>query len=110
MSGYQFVVDSSDESHLFNWCNANFELDFHIKKTADNTRYAAENAVAVVNGAFSLINQLKVDFNGMNVWDTQSWWYQSWCKCEKYVWIFQTIVREVGLSFSPPRYNNSCWF
>ena len=66
-SGYKFVVDSSDESHLFNWCNANFELDFHIKKTADNTSYAAENAVAVVNGAFSLINQLKVDFNGMNV-------------------------------------------
>ena len=47
-----------------------FELDFQITETTDNTNYAAENAVAVVNGAFPLINQLKVDFNGANVLDT----------------------------------------
>ena len=37
-------------------CNAYFKLDFQITKTADSTNYAAENAVAVVNGAFSLFN------------------------------------------------------
>lgn len=45
-------------------------MDFQITETTDNTNYAAENAVAVVNGAFPLINQLKVDFNGANVLDT----------------------------------------
>ena len=29
-SGDKFVVDSSDESHPFDWHNAYFELDFQI--------------------------------------------------------------------------------
>ena len=69
-NGYKFVVDSSNESLPFDWYNVYFELDFQITETTDNTNYAAENAVAVVNGAFPLINQLKVDFNGANVLDT----------------------------------------
>ena len=69
-NGYKFVVDSSNESLPFDWYNVYFELDFQITETTGNTNYAAENAVAVVNGAFPLINQLKVDFNGANVLDT----------------------------------------
>ena len=33
----------------------------------NNTNYDADHAVATINGGFSLINQLKVDFNGVNV-------------------------------------------
>ena len=36
----------------------------------DNTGYGANDQVATVNSGFSLINQLKVDFNGVNVLDT----------------------------------------
>lgn len=51
--------------YILNWTSRS-------QKTTDNTNYAAENAAAVVNGAFPLINQLKVDFNGANVLDTPS--------------------------------------
>ena len=35
----------------------------------DNTNYGANDAAAVVNGGFSLINQLEVDCNGVNAID-----------------------------------------
>ena len=68
-SGYRFVVDSSGETHPFDWHNPYFSVDWKLTKM-DNTGYGANDRVATVNSGFSLINQLKVDFNGVNVLDT----------------------------------------
>ena len=67
--GYRFLVDSSGEAHPFDWYNAFFEVDFKITKK-DNANYVAADQAATINGGFSMINQLKVDFNGVNVLDT----------------------------------------
>ena len=68
-SGYRFVVDSSSETHPFDWYNPYLSVDFKITKM-DNTGYAVGDQVATVNSGYSLINQLKVEFNGVNVLDT----------------------------------------
>ena len=68
-SGYRFLVDSSSETHPFDWYNAYFEVDFKITKM-DNTGYGGADQAGVINGGFLMVNQLKVDFNGVNVLDT----------------------------------------
>ena len=68
-SGYRFVVDSSSETHPFDWYNSYLSVDFKITKM-DNTGYNVGDRVATVNSGYSLINQLKVEFNGVNVLDT----------------------------------------
>ena len=68
-SGYRFLVDSSSETHPFDCYNADFEVDFKITKM-DNTGYGGADQAGVINGGFSMVNQLKVDFNGVNVLDT----------------------------------------
>ena len=68
-SGYRFVVDSSSETHPFDWYNPYFSVDWKITKM-DNTGFGAADQVGTVISGFSLINQLKVDFNGVNVLDT----------------------------------------
>ena len=65
-SAYRFVIDTSNEAHPIDWYNACFEIDFKITKM-DNINYGANDGVATINGGFSLINQLKVDFNGIKV-------------------------------------------
>ena len=68
-SGYRFIVDSSSETHPFDWYNSYLSVDFKITKM-DNTGYAVGDRVATVNSGYSLINQLKVEFNGVNVLNT----------------------------------------
>ena len=68
-SGYRFVVDSSSETHPLDWSNPYLSTDLKITKM-DNTGYGAADRVATVNSGYSFINQLKVEFNGVNVLDT----------------------------------------
>ena len=68
-SGYRFVLDSTSESNPFDLYNSYLSVDFKITKM-DNTGYAVGDQVATINGGHSLINQLKVEINGLNVLDT----------------------------------------
>ena len=61
--------------------------------------------MAVVNGAFPLINQLKVDFNGANVLDTPGINHAFNVKNLSFP---KTIAREVDLVFSQCGYNYPC--
>ena len=69
-SGYHFVVDCSGESHPFDWYNAYFESDFRISNKATDAPYGANDEEGIINGGYSMINQLKVDYNGVTVLDT----------------------------------------
>ena len=68
-SGYRFVLDSTSESNPFDLYNSYLSVDFKITKM-DNTGYAVDDQVSTINGGHSLINQLKVEINGLNVLDT----------------------------------------
>lgn len=68
-SGHRFYVDNTAESNPFDWYNAYLEVDFKLTKM-DNTNYVAADEIATINGGFSMINQLKVDFNGTTVVDS----------------------------------------
>ena len=68
-SGYRFILDSTSESNPYDLWNSYLSIDFKITKM-DNTGYAIGDQVATINGGHSLINQLKVDFNGLNVQDS----------------------------------------
>jgi len=50
-SGYRFLVDSSSETHPFDWYNTYFEVDFKITKR-DNTGYGNADQAGVINGVF----------------------------------------------------------
>ena len=68
-SGHRFVLDSSNETHPFDWYNAYIDIDFKLTKM-DNTGYGAADNVAIVNGSHSLIDQVKDNYGGLNVLDT----------------------------------------
>ena len=68
-SGYRFILDSTSESNPYDLWNSYLSVDFKITKM-DNTGYAVGDQVATINGGHGLINQLKVDFNGLNVQDS----------------------------------------
>ena len=67
---YKFTVDSTHESNPMDWYNAYFELDLKITEM-DNTDYGADDDVAIINGGFSIINQIVVDFDGVQVLNSQ---------------------------------------
>ena len=48
-SGHRFVLDSSNETHPFDWYNAYIDLDVKLTKM-DNTGYGAADNAALVNG------------------------------------------------------------
>ena len=68
-SGYRFVLDSTSEPNPFDLYNGYISVDFKLTKM-DNTGYGANDQIAVINNGHSLIEQLKVDINGLNVLDT----------------------------------------
>ena len=68
-SGYRFVLDSTSESNPFDLYNSYLSVDFKITKM-DNTGYGLDDQASTINGGHSLINQLKVEINGLNVLDT----------------------------------------
>lgn len=68
-SGYRFVLDSTAEPNPFDLYNAYISIDFKLTKM-DNTGYGGNDEIAIINGGHSLIEQLKVDINGLNVLDS----------------------------------------
>ncbi|PFX21387.1 hypothetical protein AWC38_SpisGene14143 [Stylophora pistillata] len=65
--GYRFTVDTSTASEtVADWHNAYFEMDFKLTKM-DNTIYGAADAAAIINGGFSLIQEIKVNFESVRV-------------------------------------------
>ena len=70
-SGYRFVLDSTSEPNPFDLYNSYISIDFKLTKM-DNTGYADNDQVSIINGGHSLIEQIKVDINGLNVLDTPS--------------------------------------
>ena len=67
--GYTFTVNAiTSSSTVADWYNAYFEMDFKITKM-DNTTYAAADAAGTINGGFSMIKDIKVDFEDARVLD-----------------------------------------
>ena len=64
---YTFLMN--DRSSFFLWYNAYLGITFKVKKFADGGDYVADNAVAMINGAASLISDLRVKQNGKVVYD-----------------------------------------
>lgn len=67
-TGYKFTVDTTHDATPMDWYNAFFEVDLKITKM-DNTDYAAADNVGIINGGFSIIDQITVDFDGVKVLD-----------------------------------------
>ena len=67
--GYKFTVNAITSSDtVVDWHNAYLEMDFKITKM-DNTTYAAADAAGTINGGFSMIKDIKVDFENVRVLD-----------------------------------------
>ena len=69
-NNYKFSVDSTHSSAPMDWYNAFFELDLKITEM-DNTAYGAGDNASIINGGFSIINQITVDFDGVQVLNSQ---------------------------------------
>ena len=69
-TGYKFAVDSTHDINPIDWYNAYFELDFKITEM-DNTNYAADDDISIINGGFGIIDEFSVDFDGVKVLDSQ---------------------------------------
>ena len=69
-NGYKFTVDSTHNSAPMDWYNAFFELDLKITEM-DNTAYGAGDNASIINGGFGIINQITVDFDGVQVLNSQ---------------------------------------
>lgn len=52
------------------WYNVYFEFDLKIMKM-DNINYGGNDNVSIINGGFSIIDQIIVDFDGVKVFDLQ---------------------------------------
>ncbi|PFX29617.1 Pulmonary surfactant-associated protein D [Stylophora pistillata] len=71
-SGYKWTVDTSSASESVpDWYNAFFEIDLKITKM-DKSTYGAADTAAIINGGFSLIEDLKISFDGTRVLDLPS--------------------------------------
>ena len=69
-TGYKFDVDSTHDINPIDWYNAYFELDLKITEM-DNTDYAADDDISIINGGFGIIDKFSVDFDGVKVLDSQ---------------------------------------
>ena len=54
----------NDRSSFFDWYNAYLDITFKVNKIADGVGYAADVAISMINGAASLIADLRVKQNG----------------------------------------------
>ena len=66
---YKFVADNSGEVSPFDWYNARIIVDFKVFLLVDGANIAANDHNGIVNGLHSLINNLKVELNGQNIYD-----------------------------------------
>ena len=69
-SGYEFNIDSTHWSAPLDWYNAFFELDLKITEM-DNTGYGAGDNASIINGGFGIISQMEVNFDGVQVLNSQ---------------------------------------
>lgn len=66
---YKFTVDAMTSSDIVaDWYNAYFEMDFKITKM-DDTEYVAADAAGIIHGGFSLIENIKANFESARVLD-----------------------------------------
>ena len=70
-SGHRIVVDNRGESTPFDWYNARFNVDFKLEKYADGANVAANDHNGMVNSAFTLIRDINVKMNGIDVYDCE---------------------------------------
>ncbi|PFX18802.1 hypothetical protein AWC38_SpisGene16812 [Stylophora pistillata] len=69
-TGYKFTVDTSSASESApDWYNAFLEIDLKINKKANGANYAVTDAAAIINGGFSVIQDVKISFDGTRVLD-----------------------------------------
>ena len=68
-TGYRFVADNAGEVSPFDWYNARLETDFKVVKIADGGNLAADDHNGIVNGSHSLINEITVNINGIQVYN-----------------------------------------
>ena len=68
---YKFTVDSTHDSAPMDWFNAYFEVDLKVTKM-DNTDFAAVDNISIINGGFSIIKQITVNFDGVKVLDSMN--------------------------------------
>ena len=71
-TGYRFVVDNSGETTPFDWFNARLDVDFIVKKLADGADIVANDHNGMVNSTFSLINDINVKMNGIDVYQCEN--------------------------------------
>ena len=67
--GYKFVAVNSGEMAPFDWYNARITVNFKFNKEADGAGIAEKDKNGIVNGAHSLIRKLKVEVNGISIYE-----------------------------------------
>ena len=71
-NNYKFTHDgTNDGGSPVDWYNAYFSINLKITEM-DNTGYAAGDQAAIVNGGFSIIDSMKVYFDGVKVVDSDN--------------------------------------
>lgn len=71
-TGYRFVANNTDEASPFDWYNARFLLSFKLVKLADGGAIAIDDHNGIVNGIHSLIRNITVKMNGIQVYDNDN--------------------------------------
>ena len=64
--GHTFSIDNSGELPPLDWYNARFNVDFKLQQVGGGNIVANDG---IVNSSFSLIKDLNVKINGVNVYD-----------------------------------------
>ena len=68
-TGYRFIADNSGEVAPFDWFNARLETDFKVVLLANGGNIALEDHNGIVNGSHSLINEITININGIQVYN-----------------------------------------
>ena len=68
-TGYKFTYDSTHDGTPVDWYNAYFSINLKITEM-DNTGYGAGDNASIINGGFSIIEQMAVTFDGVKVIDS----------------------------------------
>lgn len=77
------------------WYNVFFEVDLKIIKM-DNIDYVVVDNVGIINGGFSIIDQIIVDFDGVKVFDVYKVNYV--INVKNFIEFFKDYSDKVGLS------------
>ena len=69
-NGYKFTL--TDRNNFYDWYNAYFRVDFKFEAKADGANIASDTQSAPINGSFSLINNLKINSAGKNLYEVNN--------------------------------------